>query len=158
MVHCHCCKTGILCCDFCSSSIIAGLRFIYTFLCAILCECTSNEDTVELKSYMQLFVDIGLKMASIAPKLMTYSSSGRSTYLKIGIRVDSIGFHAAYFFFDHDATKGDSSVQSCVYCCTASLGCSEGREQGSGSRCNKVLGWLNKYMSLTSMSLSSSTC
>ena len=124
-------------------AVIAGLRFIYAILCAILCECASNEDTVELKSYKQLFVDIGLKMVSIAMKLLT-CSSGLSTYLKIGIRVDSIGFRAAYFFFTilRGATAMFSLVVTAALLRWAAL---KDSEQESGSRFSKMLGWLNKY-------------
>ena len=70
VVHCFCCKTSV---TF-AVAVIAGLRFIYAVLCVILCECASNEDTVELKSYKQFIVDIGLKMVLIALKLITCSS------------------------------------------------------------------------------------
>ena len=85
-----------------ASAVIAGLRFIYAiyFCCSslICCECANNEDGVELRGFKQLFIEIGLKMITIALKLLACSSAF-ATYLQIGILVQSLGFRAAYFTF-----------------------------------------------------------
>ena len=124
-------------------AVIGGLRFIYSFLCVICCECASNEHSVELKGCKHLFVDIGMKMVSIALKLLTCSSA-LSTYLKIGILVNSIGFRAAYFSFS--MLRGVTALFSLVFASAmlrwAAL---KDSEQESGSRCSMRLGWLNKY-------------
>ena len=99
-----------------ATAVIAGLRFIYPILCAILCECASNENAVELRSFKQLFLDIGLKMVAVALKIMTCSSA-LATYLQIGILVQSLGFRAAYFAFT--MLRGITALFSLIF--TAAL-------------------------------------
>ena len=124
-------------------AVIGGLRFIYSFYCVICCECASNEDSVELKGCKHLFLDIGVKMVSIALKLLTCSSA-LSTYLKTGILVNSIGFRAAYFSFS--MLRGVTALFSLVFASAmlrwAAL---KDSEQESGSRWSMRLGWLNRH-------------
>ena len=124
-------------------AVIGGLRFIYSFLCVICCECASNEDSIELKGCKHLFVNIGVKMVSIFLKLQT-SSSALLTYLKTGILVNSIGFRTAYFSFS--MLRGVTALFSLVFASAmlrwAAL---KDSEQESGSRCSIRLAWLNRH-------------
>ena len=126
-----------------AAAVIAGVRAIISFYCCICCECACNDKAVELRSYKQAFVDIGLKMVVIALKLMTCSSA-LSTYLEIGILVDSIGFRIAYFSFT--MLRGATALFSLTF--TAAMlrwaALKEG-EKKSGNRLSRTLGWLDKY-------------
>lgn len=126
-----------------AASVIAGVRAIISFYCLICCECACNDKAVELQSYKQVFVDIGLKMVGIALKLMTCSSA-LSTYLAIGILVDSIGFRIAYFSFT--LLRGATALFSLAF--TAAMlrwSALKEEEKESGNRLSKTLKWLDKY-------------
>ena len=126
-----------------AAAVIAGMRAIWSFYCCICCECACNDEAVELRSYKQVFVDIGLKMVLIALKLITCSSA-LATYLEIGILVDSLRFRIAYFSFT--MLRGVTALFSLTFA-AALLRWAALREdeKTSGKRLSKVLGCLDKY-------------
>jgi hypothetical protein len=81
-----------------AAAVIAGVRFIVCILGCIVCECACNSEAVEVRNCKHLVLKVGVKMVVIALKLMTCSSA-LSTYLSLGILVESFAFRVAYFSF-----------------------------------------------------------
>ena len=81
-----------------AAAVIAGIKMVFIVcVCIYVCECGCTRDAVEIKSYIQLFITIPIKLVSIGLKLMTCSSA-LSTYFTIGL-LQPFPVRIAYFVF-----------------------------------------------------------
>lgn len=126
-----------------AAAVIAGVRFIFSIYCFIICECACNSEAIEVRNCKHLVLEVGVKMVVIALKLMTCSSA-LSTYLSLGILVKSFAFRVAYFSFT--LLRGVTAIFSLSF--TAILlrhAVLKEDEKEDENRTIKVLNWLSKW-------------
>lgn len=125
-----------------AAAVITGIRFIFAIGCFVLCECACNSDTIEVRNFKHLILEVGVKMIVISLKLMTCSSA-LSTYLSLGILVKSFAFRVAYFSFT--LLRGVTALFSLSF--TAALlryTVLKEDEKNTNSGMTRFLGWLNE--------------
>lgn len=126
-----------------TAAVIAGVRFIFSIYCCIICECACNSEAVEVRNCKHLIAEVGIKMVVIALKLMTCSSA-LATYLSIGILVKSFAFRVAYFSFT--LLRGVTAIFSLSF--TAILlrhTVLKEDEKEDDNLTTNILNWLNKW-------------
>lgn len=126
-----------------AAAVIAGVRFIVSLICIIICECACNSEAVEVRNCKHLILEVALKMVVIALKLMTCSSA-LSTYLSLGILVKSFVFRVAYFSFT--LLRGVTALFNLSF--TAILlrhAVLKENEKEDKNHTTKMLNWLSKW-------------